>query len=95
MAGRDRDPLLHHAPVTRVEPLSRSRSDELIDALSRELHDELAFGEHREDLAVDLQPRGSEPPSFADGRRSDRRVGAEAADELLEELLALLVRAAG
>jgi len=53
------------SPVARIEGLAGSSGDELVDALPRQLHDEFAFGEHREELAVDLQPRGAELPSLA------------------------------
>jgi len=65
----------HDTPVPGFERSCNSSRDELIDAFPRELYDELALREHREDLAVDFECRGAELPSFAtDGGVTDASV---------------------
>lgn len=46
------DPLLHQPSVTRVEALALVATDEFVDSVLWELHDELTSAEHRENLSV-------------------------------------------
>src|SRR5579863_4714260 len=55
----ERDPLLHHATVAAwIEALAGSRRNQRIHARLGQLEDELAAGEHGEDLVVHLQRGG-------------------------------------
>lgn len=101
LAAPDDAPFLHRPPVTGIETLTSTRSDELIDSALRELGDELTPHEHGENSSIHLQPVARHqltlrhPSVLGEGVHDDRNGGVDArgrpcVDVLLRGALVLI-----
>ncbi len=74
---RDGDPFRHQAPVTPwIEAPGGAGGEELVHAVARKFHDELAATQHREDLIADSETgHGAEPGALLDIRLAEETRG--------------------